>query len=407
MSAIELQVGLSRWAFQIADGCLVTPVPRMPAGSAVGDVRAAVRDALDHPLRLDFPLRRAMTPDDRIALVIDEQLPRVGELVTGALEYLASAGIGPQSVTLLTAPGPTASQEWIDDLPDEFADVHTEVHQPADRKLLSYLATSKQGRRIYLNRTLIDADQIVSISGRRCDPQLGYAGCEGILYPALSDTETRRALGDKLSLAVPVEEPHGARAEAAEIAWLLGSPIYIQVIEGAGDEIAIVRAGLIDSSGAGIRLHDDRWRFSITEPVDVVLAAIAGDPARLDFSAFARAAACAARAVKDNGAIVILSEGEPAFGEGVAMLRGCDSPEVASKMLHELKPADRADAFQWLTTATKARIYLASGLNPEIVEEIFATPILSPAEAQRLVDSSGTCLVLPDANKSLVVIETG
>jgi nickel-dependent lactate racemase len=320
------------------------------------------------------------------------------------LQYLALAGIGPESVTIITAPGPQAT-DWIDDLPDEFADVHTEVHHPDDRNLLSYLSTTKRGRRVYLNRTLLDSDQIIILSGRGYDAQLGYAGCEGAIYPALADADTRQALADELSMEAPGEEPEVARSEALEIAWLLSSTFFVQVIETEGDAIAKVCAGLISSSDEGIRLQDERWRFTIERPVDVVIASIGGDPRRHDFLTLARAVTAASRAVEDGGCIVVLSESEAGVGEAMEVLRHADEPYTALKTLNQIKPVDPSAAFQWASVAERARIYLVSGMKPEIVEEMFATPICSVEEVQRLIDSADSCLILPEAHKTLVVVE--
>src|SRR5580704_6997755 len=104
MSAIEVAVGASRWTLEAPDGSLVKLESRRLPGEPVVDPRAAVRDALEHPLRFGHPLRRAVTPDDRIALVIDDHLPKLGEMVAGALEYLLVAGIGPEQVTIIIPP---------------------------------------------------------------------------------------------------------------------------------------------------------------------------------------------------------------------------------------------------------------------------------------------------------------
>jgi nickel-dependent lactate racemase len=404
MSEIELHAGKLDWSFDLPDGSLVTVQPRVPIHAPLADVRAAVWDAFENPYRLDFPLRRAFTPDDRIALVVDEHLPQIGLLVTETLKYLSSAGIGPDSVTILTAPS-TGLNAWIDELPDEFADVHTEVHQPGDRKNLSYLATTKKGKRVYLNRTLVDADQIVVISGRRYEPLLGYGGCEGSIYPALCGGETREGIGEDLNFQAPTLAPTKSRAEAAEIASLLGSTIYLQVVEAAGDGISNIIAGLINSSDEGIRLLDDRWRFTLGEPVDVVLAVVGGNYWSHEFDAVAYAAANAARAVKEDGVIVVVADGEPSLGESMELLRGAEEPKAALRLLRDKKPGDLAAAFAWTSAAMHARIYLASGLRPELVEEIFATPILSPGELQRLLNIGGICLFLPDAQKSMIVVE--
>jgi nickel-dependent lactate racemase len=404
MAEIELTVGRTPWVLRVPNAVLVKPRAAAPPATPIGDARAAVHQALDHPVHLEFPLSRALTPDDRVALVIDEQLPRLGELIAGVLDYLAAIGIGPEAVTILSAPGHGA-QAWIDELPDEFADVHTEVHQPDDRKQLSYLAATKNGRRIYLNRTLVDADQIISLASRRYDPQLGYAGGEGSLYPTLSDTETRRALCNRVTMDAPTHQPAGVRAEAAEIAWLLGSPIFVQVIDSGNGSIAHICAGLVDSNVEGARMQDSRWRLSVSKPVDLAVVAVSGEPGTSDFGPLAQAAACAARAVAESGSIVILSEAEPTLGEGMEMLRAASDPGSALRKFTSQKPADLATAFLWASAAERAHLYLACGLNPEIVEEIFATPIHSPAEVQRLIDRGGSCLCLPDADKSLVVIE--
>src|SRR5262249_23209537 len=151
--------------------------------------------------------------------------------------HLVQAEVSPEAVTLVCAP--TGSQQaWIDRLPDDFADVKVEVHDSTDRKRLAYLATTRHGRRLYINRTAVDAGQIVVLSGRRFDPVLGYAGAEAALYPALSDEATRKAMLVRSPMEVPGATPWPVRQEACEVAWLLGAPFLVQVIEGPGDQIA-------------------------------------------------------------------------------------------------------------------------------------------------------------------------
>src|SRR5947208_6819474 len=133
MPVIDVPVGRSRWSLAVGDADLIAHPER--TGMPVRDARAAVVDALDHPVRFE-PFRRALTPDDRIALVVDESLPRLPELIAGVLEYLAGAGIPPSAVTAISPAG--SAQHWMNDLPDNMADLQTEVHRPADRNRLSY-----------------------------------------------------------------------------------------------------------------------------------------------------------------------------------------------------------------------------------------------------------------------------
>src|SRR5262249_40993540 len=159
-------------------------------------------------------------------------------------------------------------------------------------------ATTKQGRRVYLNRSAVDADQLVVLTGRGYDPLLGYSGAAGALYPALSDEATRQGMCSRPSLNVPGPVMLPIRPEAAEVAWLLGAPFLVQVIEGAGEEITHIVGGSMDAAAEGQRLLDARWRVQLDEPVRTVVAGMGGDPARHDFGELAQALACAARVVE-------------------------------------------------------------------------------------------------------------
>jgi nickel-dependent lactate racemase len=283
-------------------------------------------------------------------------------------------------------------------------EIRVEVHDPANRKKLSYLATTRQGRRLYLNRTAVDAEQLIVLSGRGYDPLLGYAGAAGALFPSLSDAETKLQMSGDMSNDVPDEEPWPIRREAEEVAWLLGAPFMIQVIEGSGDEIVHVLGGLSDTSGEGERLLDARWRVSVDRPADIVVAGIGGNPAGHGFAELARALACASRVVKPRGRIVLLSQAHLALGSGAQLLRQADEPSAALKELRRQKAADIGPAFQWASAAEHANIFMLSRLEPDIAEELFTTPLNDATQVQHLLEGA-MVLFLDDAHKSIAVID--
>jgi nickel-dependent lactate racemase len=365
------------------------------------DPGAALLAGLEMPHAFP-PLREALTSSDRVTVVVEEGLPRIARLLVPLLHYLVGAGIEPADLTLL-CPSPS-SQEWLNDLPDELEEARVEVHDPRDRKRLSYLATTRDGRRLYLNRSLVDADQVVVLSRRWYDPLLGYGGAEGMLYPALCDEETRAALNARLTLEAPTEAPWPTRQEAIETAWLLGLPFFVQVIEGAGESVAEVVAGAAEAGIAGQYALDRRWRQSLPGAAEVVVAGLGGDPARQTFADLATAAWCAARVVEPGGRIVLLS-GMDAELTAPAPLRGFDEPDRAVVSLREKPTPETVAAWQWASAAAAARLYVLSSLDAESVEELWATPLLRDAEAQRLLDLGGRCLFLDDAHKALAVLE--
>jgi nickel-dependent lactate racemase len=395
---IAIDYGRQRLELEAASGRQLTLL-HGPAGLA--DLSGVTRNSLNAPLQ--FPaLRRALTPDDQIALVVDEQLPDLAALLVPVLEHIHGAGVEPEAVTLV-CPTSTRDNRWIDQLPEDFDGVQVEIHDAKDRRKLSYLATTASGRRLYLNRTLIDADQVVVLSGRRYDPYLGYGGAEGALFPALADEATREE-----ALRAPHDDvPGGAdwplRREAVEVSWLLGQPFYVQVVAAAGDGVSAVMSGAGDACREGERLLDAAWRRTVARRADTVVASLSGDPARHTFADQAAALAAAARVVTPGGRIILLTDAPPVLGPGAEVLRAAADPQAALAALEKDPVADVA-ALRWARAAAHARLSLLSTLPDETAEDLFASPLAGPAQVQRLVASARDGLLLQDAHRMMVVL---
>jgi nickel-dependent lactate racemase len=398
---IGIDYGREHLDLDLPEGSLVNARRDTPS-SPLADPAQAVRAALEKPYGFP-PLRRALTPDDHITIVVDESLPQLVRLLTPLLELILEARVAAEAITLLCPTGST--QAWIDDLPEAFQEVKVEVHVPADRRHLAYLATTKKGKRIYLNRTAVEADQVIVLSRRGYDPLLGYSGAVGALYPALGDEEALREANAQLSLAPPESKTWPLREEATEVAWLLGAPFFVQVIEGAGDEIDQVVGGLVDSLAEAERLLEARWRVRVAAAVDTVIAGISGQTGSAGFGELARAAMAAGRVVKSGGRIILLSQVPAVSGEGSELVRQAGDAERALKTLRKSKLLDPASAFLWGHAAQDLQIYLLSGLPEETAEELFATPLEDVSQVQRLVDRGGSTLVLPDAHKTMAVLD--
>jgi nickel-dependent lactate racemase len=397
----QLVVGTEKWLLRIPaerhialEGLSQTAVTASPA--------ELTREALEHPVGL-VALRQALTPDDQVAIVLEPNLPAISEILQEVLAYLCSADIQPASITIITPPN--SVQDWVDQLPEAFADVRTEIHDPTDASKLAYLATTAAGRRLYLNRTLVNADLVLLLTGRRFDPVTGYAGAETAIFPAMTNEATQKSFVGQYSTEVPGAEPWPVRAEAAEIMWLLGAPFLVQIIEGFGDTVAEVVAGLPESIGSGIRSLETRWRAKIRESPDTILATISGDPSRISFLDLAKAAATAARVVRKGGRIAILTRASPQLGDGAQLLRSMDSLKGARKRLALQQPHDWLACYLWAFATRHNSLFLASQYPDEVVEDLFATPIRDPEEVQRLIDNGGTILIVPDAHKTMVSLE--
>jgi nickel-dependent lactate racemase len=397
---VAIHYGLEDTSFEVRDTRLVSKLRLSSA--RLQDPVAAVRDALEHPYQ--YPaLRLALTPDDRVAVIVDESLPDMGRLLVPILEHITSAEVRPESITVVCPT--TTDQAWVDDLPDELQEVRLEVHDPKDRKRLSYLATTGAGRRIYLNRSVGEADQVVVLGRRRFDVWHGQGGAGGDLFPALSDEPTRQELGKRWNLKVPGDSPWPLQQETEEVVWLMGMPFFVQLIDGPGDSIAEVIAGTAQARAQGQRRLHALWQQEVAEPAAVVLATISGDPNRHTFADLAAAVASAARVVQSGGRIVLLTEAQPQLNETLNALRQSDDAhEALQRLKDQPQRPELLPALLWARSAEHARISLLSKLPEEAVEELFAAPLSDVGQAQRWLDHSSSTVILEDAHKTLAVL---
>ena len=398
----ELPVGTACWPLQLAPSKLL-PLTRAadptPTQTSPGE---RIATALESVVGLDAPMNRALTPDDRVAIVLDEKLPAVAELLAGVVKHLVVAGVSPEAVTVVLPPGSTGSA-WIDDLPDEYADIRVETHDLEDPKKLAYLATTrKTNTRIYLNRTLVEAEFVVTLTGRRYDPTFGVSGAESAIFPSLANPEAVAETVGAFSTKPPSTKLGVARSSAAEVAQLLGCPVFVQVIAGLGDTVCEILATLASRSAVGERRLDDYWRSTLPAAADLVIATISGDPAQVTFLDVAHAAAVGSRVVVPGGRVAVICDAAPTLGEGGEIIRHADDPEDARPVLKARKPDDWPAAALWLRALRETNLFLASRYDDQLIEELFATPLASAAELQRLADAAERVAVIPDAHKSVV-----
>jgi hypothetical protein len=317
------------------------------------DLHAATLAALERPFGFP-PLRQALTPDDRITLVLGDDLPGIEPLLAALHQTLQAVGIAPEAITPLRGSD----------------------YDPNDRAQLAYLATTQGGRRVYLARAVVEADQVIVVSARRFAAPGMPSGAETALFPALSDAATR---------AERIEAQ-----ESQEVAWLLGLPFHVQLIDAAGGGFSEVLAGTADAAREGERRREVAWRARVPRRPDTVVVTTTpqGVLSALDN---------ATRVVQPNGRIVLLIDGRPVLPESFRAIRDASDPEEVR--------GDDPDVRLWLNAVSHARLSLLSDLEASEAEDLFATAVPGPEQVQRLVARSGDCLLLEDGHRSLAVVE--
>jgi hypothetical protein len=367
-----------------------------PAGIPPAELHRVVTEALESPR--DFPpLRSAVVPGDHVVIALGSELPGASTLVAAIASTLTSAGVEPDAITVVAVPG--ASDGESIEVPPRATLEH---HDTEDRARLAYLASTKAGRRIYLNRVLTDADFVIPVGRLAHDELYGGSGPWRVLFPGLSDTATLQYYRSRHA-----EPPHNrsnlaaASSESIEVSWLLGCQLQIGVVPGRAGAVEEVVAGsaaaVLDQGAQAI---DRRFSLRAESRAELLIAGVSSSGGRAGWNQLARAIASATRLTQHGGKIVALSRARGAtIGPAMKRLIEVDDPRRGASALkgHETDP-DYPAALALARALAWADVYLLSELDRDTIEALSIIPLDRPEEAKRLASMAGSCLVVSDAD---------
>jgi hypothetical protein len=276
------------------------------------------------------------------------------------------------------------------------------IHDPRDESRRAYLASTRQGHRIYLDRLVTDADFVVPVGPLSYDPILGYQGPWGMIYPGLSDAGTIQAVRSKGANGLgdrPGDRP--ALAESTEVSWLLGSQFQVGLVVAASGGAARVIAGEAETvRREGMAAVDDAWCFATDQRAAVVVVGVGRSEGANDFEQLARALDTGARLVRRGGKIVALSQVGGPLGPALQRLAGCEDPTTLgmSVLKNARDQPDFVEARMLARSLNWADIYLWSGLDHDVAEDLALVPLGRPEEARRLVNAADSVLFVSYAD---------
>ena len=377
-----------------------------PAGSS--DVVEAIRQAFASPIELPT-LDQALVPDDRVVVALERHTPCSAELIAEIWRWLDRRAIEAERVTILQ-PADIDTQRPADPrrlLPEAVRSaVGWKIHDPTDEQSCAYLATTSGGERIYLATELVEADVVLPVGMTAFDPLLGYRGTHSVIYPGLSTVDAlARTVGQGHRELAP-RDPRPLRQIVDEIAWLMGIQFVVQVVADRQNGLVAAVTGNSETVFERCRkMVDDHWLISLPSRVETVVIAVPQDASGHGWKQTGQALATARQLVEAGGRIVILSEITEEPGEGLALLQTCEEPLEALQPLRQLRPQDLFVASQVAGAADWARVYMLSGLDPELVEDLFMFPLESSGEVERLLSSAGSCALIGAAQQTFGLVD--
>jgi Lactate racemase N-terminal domain len=358
-----------------------------PTALSEPELKRAVDRALDEPLGRPG-LGGSVVPGDHVTIAIGATTPAASAVIAAIVERLESAGVSRADVTiLLSGPDSSGSFQGLKDR------LHVVTHEPEDRANLAYLAASKTGKPIYLNRLSTDADVVIAIdtlrsrlippSSRDRPYRATTLGPDSLIYPGLSE-----------------KDPDHGSGVVAEVDWLLGSPLQIGVVParegGISGVIAGTRSTLRDAWKQSSR---DAWTIHAGRPADLVIAGVGSPESPSTLSDVIDAALTGSRLIDSDGRVVILSKSEGPIGPALRRLRGMEHPGEAAKLLRGAeKSPDYSMARALGDAMRRTKLYLLSRLDPDEVEELGIVPLEKPAEAARIARSAKSIALISRAD---------
>ncbi len=365
-----------------------------PAGLAGEAAVVAVRTALEQPHEFP-PLRQAVVPGDRVVIALDVSLGGIGAVLSVLVDQLYQSGVDPGDVTVVTSQGNPA--RLSEELP---AGITLELHDPADQRRLAYLATTKGGRRIYLNRQVTDADVVVPVGRLGYDPIMGYRGPWGAIFPSLSNQETLASYRQAMAEDSPGRlTPRPDLDETFEVSWLLGTQFHLGLIPGRSG-IAEAWGGLAEPvRDLAIAAVDWLWGFRPPTRAECVLVGIGspGIPSGID--ELVEGLVTASRLVTHGGKIVALSRTHGVIGPSLQRLTDAGDPKNAAAALrgHDAD-SDSVAGRRLAKVLAWADVYLYSAMDAQVVEDLSMVPIDHLDDARRVLSRSSSCLVVNHAD---------
>lgn len=369
--------------------------PPEPAADFADAIRQQLATPLDFP-----PLEMTVVPDDQIIVALDRHTPGAAEIIAAVWSVFERRSVKPKDVSILQ-PASWKSDKLSDPrdaLPAAVRKaMHWTIHDATDKKKEGYLANSANGERIYLDREVIEADFVLPIGAIGFDPLLGFRNASSAIFPGLSNVDAMaKARGQDHSELRP-EDDRPLRQLQDEVAWLLGVQFGIQVLPSINGLPAGVICGALDSTiSAAKKWLTQSWFVEQPGRCEIVVAAVDADADGTSWEQLGAAIQTARNLVQRGGKIILLTNLSAEPTDGFRYLQQCGSPREALKPLRLECPPDLIPASRLASAADWATVYLVSGLNADVVESLCMTP-LAPAEAARLLDRPGSCVLLESA----------
>jgi nickel-dependent lactate racemase len=354
-----------------------------------------VNNSLNNPM--EFPaLSDTIFPGDTLAIAVEADLPKCGELLHALLSYLrTNTDLSANDITIVY--GGNTNQFKSLTLPNKLAgifddDLKFEVHLPEESEKQAFLVTAKNGEPIRFNKSLVDADIVIPLSVQLPNTLSDHIGFYHCLYPTFADHAAQSQINKDSTGNGTKPSP-----DAITTAEMLGVQFIIKVTPGIGDEIASFAAGEIKTLAS--QLDSKEQRYPEWDAAQLTVGTISGHTSCNSWETIARALNTLADVTLESGTIVVCTEMAEEMPSILNALRAPDSLEDIEYHLEQQSSPHLQIARTLFQLRDLFHICLLSNHDPAEVESLGIAPIEDVAQIQKLVDASPSVNCVIDAHR--------
>ncbi len=270
-------------------------------------------------------LSQLVRPESKIALIIDDgsRPTPVSQILPAVLEELERGGAKTAQITLVTALGvhrPMPEDEVRQRAGAALAGMKWENPDCDDPQKMSFLGTTTRGTPVWVNRTVAEADLIISIGCIEPHIIASFGGGYKNLFPGVAGRATiahnhgLNCQPDTFNMVGQPIDRNPMRLDLEEAGSMLRGKVFIinAVLNSSAQIVRIVSGDPIQAHRAGVEISASIFGVRVPRQADVVITA--SHPMDQDLRQGVKALANITRAVRPGGTILTLIRAEEGVG---------------------------------------------------------------------------------------------
>lgn len=375
-----------------------------------------VKRSLNNPIGTGR-LSQIVKKGEKVVIVtsdITRPLPSY-KVIPSILDELYEVGVSPEDITVVFALGSHRphTQEEIIQLVGER--VYKEVKCiDSDANDSVSMGITKGGTPVDVFRVVAEADRRICIGNIEYHYFAGYSGgakaiMPGVSTPAAIQANHRNMVLDDAKVGRLIGNP--VRDDLNEAIQYCPIDFIVNVVLNEKKEIIFSVAGdYIKAHRVGCEFLDKIYKKQLQEKADIAIVSQGGAPKDINLYQTQKALANAEHAVKDGGIIILVGSCKEGFGSKIfeEWMTEADSPDDIIARIREKFVLGGHKAAAIALVQKKAKIFMVSEMDADIVKSIFMEPYTSVQEAYndaiKELGQDVKVLVMPYGGSTLPVV---